>query len=183
MKLRLVYLQADLPEGTKEYVACFAEERLSRGEKLPVELLIGVVLRPREKPSDPISPDNFAANTAFVHFLHRIIEQDGPETEQLIVNAESIGDGTLYVVDGRAPRPKPDQEWVVCSEDVLGEFDVKDGRIVPDSYRRNSGHRLLSSRGFFELEDELAECLQAELERIPEPDDEDFIAGGWQFIN
>jgi hypothetical protein len=104
-----------------------------------------------------------------VDFLHRIIERDGPETEQLIVNADSVGDGTLYVIDGRAPRPELDQEWVVSSEDVFGQFDVKDGEIVPDSYQRNSDHRLFSSRGFFQLEDELAECLLAELARVPNP--------------
>jgi hypothetical protein len=83
MQLPLIYLQADLPEGPKEYVACAAQERLSRGERLPVELIIGAVLRPREEPSDPITPDNFAVNGAFLKFLHRIIEKVGPGTEQL----------------------------------------------------------------------------------------------------
>src|SRR5436309_15233334 len=92
MKLPIVYLQADLPEGTKEYVACCGQERLSKGERLPVELLMGVVLEPRQKPSDPIAPDNFAANVAFVHFLHQIIKREGPYTAQLVVNAESLGD-------------------------------------------------------------------------------------------
>src|SRR5436190_15360305 len=110
MQLPIVYLQADLPEGTKEYVACCAAERLSRGERLPVELLMGVVLQPREKPSDPITPDNFAVNSVFLHFLHQTIEREGPYTEQLIVNAESMGDGTLHVIDGRAPGPEPDHE-------------------------------------------------------------------------
>ena len=182
MKLPIIYLQADLPEGTREYVACFAQERLSRGERLPVELLIGAVLRPREEPSDPIAPENFAANRAFVDFLHWIIEHEGPYTERLIVNADGVGDGTLYVIDGRAPRPEPGQKWDVSSEDVFGEFDGKEGRIVPNSYRRNFDHRLFSSRGFFQLEDELVEYLQAELERIPEPEG-DYIAGGWHLIN
>jgi hypothetical protein len=183
MKLPLGYVQADLPDGTKEYVTCMAEERLSKGEKLPIELLVGIVLQPREKPSDPITLDNFAANSTFVYFLHKIIANEGPNTDQLIVNAESIGEGTLYVIDSRVPRPKPGEEWVVSSEDVFGEFDVKDGMIVPESYRRNPDHRLYSSKGFFELEDELAECLLAELARLPEPEEGDYLAGGWQFIH
>jgi hypothetical protein len=65
---------------------------------------------------------------------------------------------------------------------VISVGQRKDGEIVPDSYRRNSNHRLFSSRGFFQLEDELAERLFAELKRIPEPEG-DFIAGGWEFIN
>jgi hypothetical protein len=184
MRLPIIYLQADLPEGTKEHVACAAQERLSRGERLPVELIIGAILRPREEPGDPITPDNFAANTAFLKFLHRIIEKNGPKTEHLIAGAESVGEGSLYVIDGRAPKPEPGKEWVISSEDVLGEFQVEDGEIVPDSYRRNPDHRLFSSegRGFFQLEDELAKCLIAELERIPEPEG-DYIAGGWEMIH
>jgi hypothetical protein len=184
MHLPLIYLQADLPEGTKEYVACAAQERLSRGERLPVELIIGAVLRPREEPSDPITPDNFAVNGAFLKFLHRIIEKAGPGTDQLIAEAESVGDGKIYVIDGRAPKPEAGKEWVLSSEDIFGEFEVDDGEIVPDSYRRNTDHRLLSSdgRGFFQLEDKLAECLIAELNRIPEPEG-DYIAGGWELIH
>src|SRR5215468_10523890 len=106
MRLPISYLQADLPEGTKEHVACSAQERLSRGERLPVELIMGAILRPREEPSDPITPDNFAANTAFLNFLHRIIEKNGPKTQRLIADAESLGEGNIYVIDGRAPKPE-----------------------------------------------------------------------------
>jgi hypothetical protein len=155
-----------------------------QGERLPAELLIGAVLRPREEPGDSIAPDNFAANTAFLNLLHRIIGRDGPETKQLRESAESIGDGKVYVIDGRAPKPQPRKEWVVSSEDILGEFDVKDGEIVPGSYRPNPGHRLFSSqgRGFFQLEDEFAQYLIAELDSIPEPEG-DYVAGGWDLIH
>jgi hypothetical protein len=33
----------------------------------------------------------------------------GPLTEQMLVDAEAISDGKLYVIDERAPRPEPGQ--------------------------------------------------------------------------
>lgn len=90
-----------------------------------MESLIAVVLRPRKKPHDPIAPNNFAGNGAFVGFLHDLIAREGPYTEQMIVDAESIGNGTLYIIDSWLPRPESGQEWVVKDEDLIGQFDVK----------------------------------------------------------
>ena len=179
-KLPFGFIQIDFPEGTKEFVTLLDMERLSEGDGIPSEGLIGAVLRPRERPSDPIAPDNFAANAVFINFMQRIIAREGPNTEQLVVNAGSLGEGILYVVDGRVPAPRRKvREWKVPSEDILGEFDVKAGEIVPGSYRANPQHRLLSSKGFFQLEEELAE-----LESVPDPGDGPEEEGSrWDFIN
>jgi hypothetical protein len=182
MKLPIFYVQADLPEGVKHLVTCNAGERLSRGGKLPSELIMGVLLEPSEDFASGVRPDNFGTNTTFVHFLQQIIGKYGPDTVQLRVDAESIKNGTLYVVDERAPRPEPDQQWEVFNDDILGEFDVKNGFIVPDSYRPNRDYRVLSSRGFPQLEDEMMEFLVWALDELPEPEG-DFIAGDWQMIN
>jgi hypothetical protein len=183
MQLPIVYVQALLPGGTKEHVTCCSKERLEKGETLPVELLIGVVFTPRDKPSDPITPENFGGNITFVRFMQNVIAEKGPETEYLVRYAEQIGDGPLHVLDFRAPQPEADEEWVVSSEDVFGEFEVKDGEIVEGSYKPNPDHRLLSASGvFFEMEDELAECLIDALNELPEPTG-DYIAGDWHMIN
>ena len=107
MRLPIFYVRADLPEGVKHLVTCNAGERLSRGGKLPSELIMGVVLKPSEDFNSGVRPDNFGTNTTFVHFLQQIIGQYGPDTVQLRVNAESIENGTLYVVDERAPVRNP----------------------------------------------------------------------------
>lgn len=101
MKLPIFYVQADLPEGVKHLVTCNAGERLSRGGKLPSELIMGVRLKPSEDFTSGVRPDNFGTNTTFVHFLQQIIGKYGPDTVQLRVDAESIENGPLYVIDER----------------------------------------------------------------------------------
>jgi len=39
--------------------------------------------------------------------------------------------------------------------DIIGQFAVRDGVIVPESYRRNDDHLLFSDDGLFQLDDEL----------------------------
>lgn len=80
MKLPIFYVQADLPEGVKHLVTCNAGERLSRGGKLPSELIMGVLLKPSEDFTSGVRPDNFGTNTTFVHFLQQIIGKYGPDT-------------------------------------------------------------------------------------------------------
>ena len=79
--------------------------------------------------------------------------------------------------------PEPGQPWDVWYENLIGEFDVKDGFIVKRSYRRNPTHRVLSSigQGFMQLEEELMRCLIEECNELPEPE-EDFIAGEFGHI-
>jgi hypothetical protein len=79
-----------------------------------------------------------------------------------------LGDGTLYVIDRRTPTPQS----AVLEEDIFGEFEVKDGRIVPGSYRPNSKHFLFSSKGFFQLGAHLEDCLLEVLAAILQLDDE-----------
>jgi hypothetical protein len=84
MKLPIFYVQADLPEGVKHLVTCNAGERLSRGGKLPAELIMGVLLKPSEDFTSGVRPGNFGTNTTFVHFLQQIIGKYGPDTVQAV---------------------------------------------------------------------------------------------------
>jgi hypothetical protein len=183
MQLPIVYVQADLPQGMRHLVTCCAAERLSRRERLPSELIMGILLEPTEDFTSGVKPDNFAVNSAFVHFLHQVIVECGPLTEKMQMDAGAIDDGKLYVIDERSPRPKPGEPWDVWEEDLIGEFDVKDGSIVKGSYRRNPAYRVLSSigQGFIQLEEELMGLLVSEFNGLPEPDG-DFIAGELGYI-
>src|ERR1700722_2858445 len=147
MQLPIVYVQADLPQGKRHLVTCCAAERLSRGERLPSALIMGILLEPTEDFTVGVKHDNFGVNSTFVHFLHQVIAECGPLTEKMQMDAGAIENGKLYVIDERAPRPEPGPQWHLCAEHLIGEFDVKDGFIVKDSYRRNSDYRVLSSIG------------------------------------
>jgi hypothetical protein len=183
VQLPIFYLQADLPQGKRHLVACCAGDRLSRGERLPAELIMGIVLEPTEDFASGVKHDNFGANATFVHFLHRVIAECGPLTEKMQMDAGAIENGKLYVIDERSPRPEPGQPWDVWDEDLLGEFDVEDGFIVDGSYRRNPTHRVLSSigQGFMQLEEELTGLLVSECNDLPQPEG-DFIAGEFGYI-
>jgi hypothetical protein len=74
---------------------------------------VGVLLKPSEDFTSGVRPDNFGTNATFVHFLQQIIGKYGPDTVQLKVDAESIENGTLYVVDERALRPEDMAELVL----------------------------------------------------------------------
>jgi len=178
MQLPIVYVQADLPQGLRHLVTCCSAERLSRRERLPSELIVGVLLEPTEDFTSGVKPENFGVNSAFVHFLHQVIAKWAPLTDKMQMDAEDIHHGKLYVIDERSPRPEPGQPWEVWDEDLIGEFDVEDGLIVKGSYQRNPTHRVLSSigQGFVQLEEELMGLLISEFNDLPEPEG-DFVAG------
>lgn len=171
MKLPLTYFQVDFGDGPKEYVTCADIERLSTGRGIPVEAVVGIILRPREQPDDPLTPDNFRANAAFVAFLQQVMTDSGDSIDELRQNAEAVGDGILYVIDERASRPVEGREWSVRSDDLIGEFDVKSGNIVPGTYRRNPEYRVFNENGFFQLTENIAQCLMVALDNLPDPDD------------
>jgi hypothetical protein len=67
--LPISVFQVDTPDGVKDYVSCLPlEQMFERG--LPAEAILGVLLRPLE-PGEPITPDVFARNRAFVDFCTR----------------------------------------------------------------------------------------------------------------
>jgi hypothetical protein len=171
MKLSIMAFQVDFGDGPKEYLTCVDIERLNKGRGIPVEALIGVVLQPRENPGDPITPDNFRSNTAFINLLQGLMVEHGEWMDDMRINADALGNGVLYVIDERSPKPGDGQEWIVRSDDLIGEFDVKDGEIVPGSYRRNPDFALVNEEGLFQLTDEIAETVMVAIENLPDPDD------------
>ena len=171
----------DSDEESKDYVTCLDPERLSRGSGIPAEGIIGVILRPLEA-GERITPDNFAANTVFVDFMQDVIARRGPYIKDLIAEAGRVREGTLYVVDQRTRAPQGSVREIL-TDDIFGEFDVKDGKIVPGSYRPNPKHYLLSADGFFQLGAQLEDCLLDVLAKIPDPDDAPDIKSPTNFIN
>jgi hypothetical protein len=82
----------------------------------------------------------------------------------------------MYTLDGLKRAQEDLDRW----RDKWG--DSNSNFIGPGSYRPNRDFRVLSSRGFPQLEDEMMEFLVWALDELPEPEG-DFIAGDWQMIN
>jgi hypothetical protein len=156
-ELSITVCRADTPEGPKDYVTCLTHEQVF-ASGLPAQAIIGVLLRPLE-PGEAITPEVFARNRVFVDFMHDVIARRGPELPGLIAEARRQGEGWVYVIDQRTPTP----QGAVPPEDIVGVFEVKEGQVVPDSYRASPNHRILTSAGFFKLGAELEPCLLAEI--------------------
>jgi hypothetical protein len=103
-----------------------------------------------------IQPDHFQENPAFVRFLHEMIADDIFVVPGIREQASAVGEhGWVDVLDARTPDPAGD----VPPCDVIGSVEVRDGVLVPMSYRPNEHHRLLTGDGFFQLPEELEMSL------------------------
>ncbi|MET7420765.1 hypothetical protein [Dactylosporangium sp. NPDC005555] len=103
-----------------------------------------------------MQPDHFEENPAFVRFLHEMIADDIFVVPGIREQASVVGEhGWVDVLDARTPDPSGD----VPAHDVIGSVEVRDGVLVPMSYRPNDDHRLLTGDGFFQLPEELEMSL------------------------
>ena len=162
MSLPIVICRVDTPDGETDYVTCLSyeyEHVIAHG--LPSEAIIGVLRRPLES-AVAITPEVFARNPAFVDFMQGVIARRGPELPGLIAEAERQNDGLVVVVDQRTCTP----QLGVLPEDIVGVFKVQKGQVVPGSYTPSPNHQILSSRGFFQLDQELQQCLLDELSTL-----------------
>jgi len=96
--------------------------------------------------------------------MHAVIARRGPTLPGLIAEARRLGKGWVYVIDQRTPTP----QGAVPSEDIVGAFEIKGGKVVPGSYRPSPEHRILSARGFLRLGSELQPYLLEELASLAE---------------
>jgi hypothetical protein len=154
-------IQVNTPEGWKNYVA-LTSARMAFSAGLIPEAILGIL----ERPEEPIAPGNFTANSVFRKFLADVIARNGPDDPDMQAEAARQGEGYIVVIDQRTPTPGDS----VPPEDIVGVFEVKDGKVVPGSYQPSPNHRLLTDDGFFRLGSFLNERLQQELAaRASEP--------------
>jgi hypothetical protein len=145
--------RVETPEGTKDYVTCSPRPNLFTSGLAPEEI-VGVLQRPL-RTGEAITPTIFARNRVFVEFMQSVIAHRGPTVRGLIARANQQGEGWVLVIDQRTPTPT----GAVPPEDIVGAFAVNRGALVPGSYKPNPNHALLTGNGFFQLGDELQECL------------------------
>ncbi|ALN57295.1 hypothetical protein GLE_1944 [Lysobacter enzymogenes] len=153
--LPMLVCKVNQPDGPVAYVTLTPQQDLSTRGIAPQEI-VGQIIDP-ERPG--IEPDNFARNRVFVEFLNGVIARHAPSLPALQAEAQRQGEGIVAIVDGRAETPQD----AVPPEDILGAFQVAEGRIVADSYRPNPNHRILGARGFFQLDPQLQRLLLEEL--------------------
>jgi hypothetical protein len=97
-----------------------------------------------------------------VDTFHDVIASEGPTLPGLQAEARRRWTGWVYLIDARTPTPA----GAVPPSDIIGAFEVRDGRVVPKSYQPNANHLLVSSNGLFKLEPALHERLVERLLKL-----------------
>ncbi len=103
---------------------------------------------------------SFSRGREFTNFLHAAIARNGPTLPGIQAAVAEQADGYVYVIDGRTPTP----QGRVPNEDIIGAFQIHDGKVGPDSYQQFEAHRLYTERGFFQLDDDLAQLVLKDLQ-------------------
>jgi hypothetical protein len=152
--LTTTLFRIDTGTGLRDVVALTTPDEAKVGG-LSQQAIVGAFDQLVEAGTFP--PERFVQNPGFVRVLHSVIKQHAPTSPALRREAERLGQGWVYVIDRRCATPGDR----VPPEDVLGVFAVRGGAALPASYTPSPNYRLLTERGFFQLEEHLVPHLLA----------------------
>jgi hypothetical protein len=124
---------------------------------LPVDAIVGSVA------GEELSSQTFRPNAAFIDFLHKIIEEDGPDDPGLRAAAREQVDGWVYVIDMRTPDGPQGR---VPPDDIIGGFAVRTGEVVRRSYQPNPKYVAFTSQGLISLPPFLHQAFVDRLPRV-----------------
>lgn len=144
-KTRFHLCTAETPEGEKYLLTVLPTEVVFRAGMIP-ESIVGVLRRPLA-PGEPITREVFVRNSVFVKFMHETVARFAPLEPEFQAEAKRQGTGWIYIIDIRTKTP----DGAVPPEDIVGAFEVLDGKARPDSYRPSPKHQILSKDGLFQL--------------------------------
>lgn len=157
--------------NTNEYAITFLPEQdlSTKPESSQRTCIIGwtrLDSPPTESSELFLDPKSFIQNDSFEQFLHSIIAKSITQdpTTQILAHEQKTGwlnvpDARCYVPWGRIPEV----------EDILGSVQLRSdgsGVMVPDSYQRNTMHRLVSLNGLVRLPEVVHKALVEALKAL-----------------
>lgn len=140
-------------------VSILSLEEVNKIGKLPNEAILGVV----NGESSAININNFRNNKAFIDFMHNIISVEALKDQSIHESAAQQNNGWLYIIDERMSLEFGGE---ISPEDIIGAFEVKDGKIVSNSYQPNASYSVFSENGFIQLPHSLHQSLINALEAL-----------------
>lgn len=153
-----------MPDPTYQVYTFLPMEEVRRLGGIPPQAVVGLVdRRALRGGATRLTPETFRPNQVFREFLHDVLSDCLPRTEGIRAEARRLGDGYVYVIDGRTPDPTGD----VPSHDIIGAVEARGGEVVPGSYQANPDHRIVTEDGLFRLSGELQACLMEAMRGLP----------------
>jgi len=144
-----VYI-VERPDGTRDNAVSLLASDVVAQHGLVPEVIMGRC--DRFEADEKICPENFEPNPLFIDLLHDVVAREADRLPNVIAAAQQQQHGFILMLDMRTLMHPGTIPSLV---DIIGQFAVRDGVIVPESYRRNDDHLLFSDDGLFQLDDEL----------------------------
>ena len=138
-------------------ISLLPPETVFKLEKLPSIAICGNLIPDKSKQG------KFKENPEFVEFMHKFIEKNTHKTESFIQEALKQQNGYIYIIDFRTPNGIMGE---VPPEDIIGAFQVKVGKVIENSYQRNTNHKVFTKNGIVKLPEELNILLIEEILKV-----------------
>jgi hypothetical protein len=103
-----------------------------------------------------LSLEYFRYNKVFKDFTQTVIAIEASKDTELQLSALKQQAGWLYIIDNRVANIEQEE---TSPEDILGVFEIKDGRILANSYQPNENYLLFGNNGLMQLPASLHESL------------------------
>jgi len=156
----LCFLTVQVAEQPAGDIVAWLPAQWRAAKTLSPEHIVGRLLRARAD-GGKLTAENCVQNPALVFLLHDFLRRELSTRASLHAAARRQRDGWLSLIDQRVLDAPARRQTL--AEDVIGFVEVRGGQVVPDSYRGNPAHRLLSAKGIFQLEYALQERLKREI--------------------
>ncbi len=143
-------IENESPNKRSRGLSPLSPEQVEKNGSLKDEAIIGFIT------GKSLSIDNFISNQVFIDFMQGVIAAEAPKDSELQAVALKQQAGWLYIIDNRVADIEREE---TSPEDILGIFEIKDGRIVPNSYQPSENYLIFGNNGLMQLPGSLHEAL------------------------